>query len=170
MPNARGGKFRNMKSLYSSKKVTGFFLGLLFVVGVIAVSGSTAQAQNGYPGYPGYPGGYGRDRDRDYRRDDRYGRYGNYDEARQRGYSYGLNVGSSDAQHNRNFDPQRSHYYKDAADGYRNGDRRQYQSIFRQAFVQGYREGYQRSGYNRGRNGNGRYGNGRYNNGRWWPF
>ena len=159
--------FRNMKSLYSSKKVTGFFLGLLLVVGVIAVSSSTAQAQYGYPGYPG---GYGRDRD--YRRDDRNGRYGNYDVARERGYSYGMNTGSSDAQHNRNFDPQRSHYYKDAADGYRNGDRRQYQAIFRQAFVQGYREGYQRSGYNRGRNGNGRYGNGngRYNNGRWWPW
>src|SRR5215468_3190001 len=68
----RRGMFRNMKSIYSSKKVTGFFLGLLLVVGV-AVSTSTAQAQ-----YPGYPGGYGRDRDRDYRRDDRYGRYGNY--------------------------------------------------------------------------------------------
>jgi hypothetical protein len=153
-----------MQSIYSSKKVTGFFLGLFLVMGIVAVSSSTAQAQYGYPQYPG---GYGRDRD--YRRDDRYGRNGSYDVARERGYSYGLNVGSSDSQHRRSFDPQRSHYFKDAADGYRYGDRREYQQFFRQAFVQGYREGYQRYGYNRGR-GNGRYNNGGYNNGRWWPW
>ena len=129
-----------------------------------------------------------RDRDRDdrYRRVDRYSRnnggyygnggydpygrnggYGNtYQVAQQQGYSYGLNTGASDAQRGQSFDPQRSHYYRNANDGYnsRYGNRGQYQQAFRQGFLQGYREGYQRYGYDRGRN------NGRSRNGSWFPW
>jgi hypothetical protein len=124
-----------------------------------------------------------RGRDDRYRRDDRYGRnnggydqyggygrnggYGNtYQVAQQQGYSYGLNTGASDAQRGQNYDPQRSHYYRNANDGYnsRDGNRGQYQQAFRQGFLQGYREGYQRYGYDRGRN------NGRSRNGSWFPW
>jgi len=135
-----------------------------------------------------------RNRDDRYRRDDRYDRsnrgydpygydpydrnggydpygrnggYGNsYQIAQQQGYSYGLNTGASDAQRGQSYDPQRSHYYRNANDGYnsRYGNRGQYQQAFRQGFLQGYREGYQRYGYGRGRN------NGRSRNGSWFPW
>jgi len=172
-----------MKSDYSSKKAGGYLLAFFLLFGIAMISGTTAQAQ--------YPGGWGQDRNRDrddqYRRerdrrnrDDRYGRnggsdpygrnggYGNvYQIAQQQGYSDGLNTGASDAQRGQSFDPQRSHYYRSANDGYnsRYGNRGQYQQAFRQAFLQGYREGYQRYGYNRGRNNNGRR-----NNGSWFPW
>ena len=138
------------------------------LIGVVASWSSTAQAQ--------YPGDYGRDRDyrrddryrRDddrYRRDDRYGnRYGNvYQVARQQGYSNGLSVGAGDAQRNKSFDPQRSRYWKNGTDGYNSayGNKGQYKQVFRDAFLQGYREGYQRyAGYDR-RSNNGRWGDSR---------
>ena len=166
--------FKQVK--YSSRKLGGYLLAFFLLFGIGAVASSTAQAQ--------YPGGYGRDRDyrrdrdygrdRDYqrddryRRDDRYGRYGNnniYQVARQQGYSNGLGTGAADAQRGKSYDPQRSRYWKNATDGYDSsyGNKGQYKQIFRDAFVQGYREGYQRyAGYDR-RSNNGRWGN----NGRW---
>jgi hypothetical protein len=163
-----------MKSDYSSKKVAGYLLGLFLLFGIAMISGTTAQAQ--------YPGGWGQDRNRDrddqYRRDrdrrnrdDRYGRnggYGNiYQIAQQRGYSDGLNVGAADGQRGQSYNPQRSHYFRDATDGYNSSysNKGQYKQVFRNAFVQGYREGYQRYGNNRGRNNNGRWGNGS-----WFPW
>jgi hypothetical protein len=100
-------------------------------------------------------------RDRDWNRDSRDGRYGNngsYDRNRgygnnggynntnqielNQGYQAGLNTGASDAQRGQSFNPQRSHYYKNANS-----------QAFRQGFVQGYDQGYrQYSGY-----GNGNY-------------
>lgn len=102
-----------------------------------------------------------RDRDRD-RRDDRYGRYGNngrygryggygnnggYNNAYRiemdQGYQYGLNTGASDAQRRKSYNPQRSHYYKNASS-----------QAFRDGFLQGYDQGYrQYGGYNNGRYG-----------------
>jgi hypothetical protein len=152
--------FKQVK--YSSRKLGGYLLAFFLLFGIGAVASSTAQAQ--------YPGSYGRDRDyRDdrYRRDDRYGRYGNnniYQIARQQGYSSGLNTGAADAQRGKSYDPQRSRYWKNATDGYNSsyGNKGQYKQIFRDAFVQGYREGYQRyAGYDR-RSNNGRWGNGRW--------
>jgi hypothetical protein len=152
-----------MKKAYSSKRIGGYLLAFFLLFGIITVASSSAQAQ--------YPWGYGRDRqsdrDRDYRRDrdrdrdDRYrdrdyrrGNYGygyGYENARQQGYSYGMNVGAADAQRGQSYDPQRSHYWKNATYGYDSsyGNRGQYKQVFRSAFEQGYRDGYQRYGYNR---------------------
>ena len=159
---------------YSTKRLGGYLLAFFMVLGIASIASTTAQAQ--------YPGGYGQDRrDRDYRRNDdyqndryrndRYGRnngYNQYQIAREQGYRDGLATGASDAQHGQSFDPQRSHYWKNGTDGYNSsyGNRGQYKQMFRDAFAQGYREGYSRyGGYNRGNNG--RWGNGRSGNGRW---
>jgi len=160
-----------MKSNYSSKKLGGYILALFLIIGFTTIASTSVQAQ-----WRDRDDRYQRDqrdrddryqRDRDYRnRDYRNGRNNNYgyENARQQGYSYGLNVGAADAQRGQSYNPQRSHYWKDGSDGYNSsyGNRGQYRQIFRSAFEQGYREGFQRYGGNRGRN-NGRYG-------RIWPW
>ena len=147
-----------MKLAYSSKNAFGYLLAFFLLFGVLTVASSSAQAQ-------------WRDRDRD-GRDDRYDRrddryrdrnYG-YQNARQQGYSYGMNVGAADAQRGQSYSPQRSRYWKNATEGYNSsyGNKGQYKQIFRDAFEQGYRDGWQRFA-----------GNGRRNNGRWnnrWPY
>jgi len=158
---------------YSNKKLGGYLLAFFLLLGVASVASTTAQAQ--------YPWGYGqnqgnrddryrRDRDDQYRNDqyrnDRYGRNGNneYQIARQEGFQTGVSTGASDAQRGQSFNPQRSHFWKNGNSGYNSsyGNRGQYKQVFRDAFVQGYREGYSRyGGYNRGRGNNGRWGNGR---------
>ena len=129
-----------MKLAYSSKRIGGYLLALFLLFGIITVASSSAQAQ--------YPWGYGRDRDRNDRRDDRYrnDRYYGTQIARQQGYSYGMNVGAADAQRGQSFNPQRSRYWRNATEGYNSyyGNRGQYKQIFRDAFEQGYREGFQR--------------------------
>ena len=157
---------------YSNKKLGGYLLAFFLLLGVVSVASTTAQAQ--------YPWGYGqnqgnrddryrRNRDDQYRNDqyrnDRYGRNGNneYQIARQEGYQTGVSTGASDAQRGQNFNPQRSHFWKNGNSGYNSSyvNRGQYKQVFRDAFVQGYREGYSRyGGYNR-RGNNGRWGNGR---------
>ncbi|HEY2963098.1 MAG TPA: hypothetical protein VGJ37_11820, partial [Pyrinomonadaceae bacterium] len=145
---------------YSSKKLGGYLLALFLILGFTTIASTRVQAQ--------YPWGNER-RDRDdryrndrYRRDDRY-RY-NYETARQQGYSYGMNVGAADAQRGQSYDPQRSRYWRNATEGYNSsyGNKGQYKQVFRDAFEQGYRDGWQRfAGY------------GRRNNGRWnnrWPY
>lgn len=154
-----------MNIAYSSKKVGGYLLAFFLLFGIITVASSTAQAQWGRDNDR-----YRRDRrddrrdDRWDRRDDRYrDRYNNYQVARQQGYSYGMNVGAADAQRGQSYSPQRSRYYKNATEGYNSsyGNKGQYKQIFRDAFEQGYREGFQRYAYNNNRRG-----------GRWdnrWP-
>jgi len=149
----RAGEVKgNMKLVYSSKKIGGYLLAFFLLFGVITVASSSAQAQ-------------WRDRDRDRiddrydRRDDRYGRrddryrdrYYGYQTARQQGYSYGMNVGAADAQRGQSYDPQRSRYWRNATEGYSSsyGNKGQYKQVFRDAFEQGYREGFQRYAYNR---------------------
>ena len=126
-----------MKLAYSSKNIGGYLLAFFLLFGVLTVASSSAQAQ-------------WRDRDRDdryERRDDRYRdrNYG-YQNARQQGYSYGLNVGAADAQRGQSYSPQRSRYWRNGSDGYNSsyGNKGQYKQIFRDAFEQGYREGFQR--------------------------
>ena len=143
-----------MKLDYSSKKFGGYLLAFFLLFGVLTVASSSAQAQ-------------WRDRDRDGRddrwdrRDDRYRNdryrdrnYG-FQAARQQGYSYGMNVGAADAQRGQSYDPQRSRYWRNATEGYNSsyGNKGQYKQVFRDAFEQGYREGFQRYGYNNNRRG-----------------
>jgi hypothetical protein len=165
-----------------SKKISGYLLAAFMVFGVAAVANSTVQAQ--------YPGGYGQDRrdrddryrrnrndDRDYRNDrygnDRYGRNNGYNNsyqiARERGFQAGISTGASDAQRGQSYSPQRSHYWRNGNDGSSYGNQGQYRQVFRDAFVQGYRQGFQQyGGYNR-RGNNGRWGNnGRLGN--IWPY
>ncbi len=131
---------------YSSKKVGGYLLAFFLLFGIITVASSSAQAQWGV---------WDRDRDRRERRvdrrEDRYERRYGLQVARERGYSYGMSVGAADAQRGQSFNPQRSRYWKNATEGYDNdfGNRGQYKQIFRNAFEQGYREGFQRYAYDR---------------------
>ena len=141
-----------MKMNYSSLKKGGYLLAFFLLFGIlVTVSSSTAQAQ--------YPWGrddryrddrYRRDRDWDYRN-----RQSVFQVARQQGYSYGMNVGAADAQRGQSYNPQRSRYYRDVTFGYNSyyGNRGQYRQVFRDAFLQGYREGYQRYAYNNRRYG-----------------
>ena len=137
-----------MKLVYSSKKIGGYLLAFFLLFGILTVASSSAQAQ--------YPWGYGQDRherrDRDRDRDDRYrDRNYSYQNARQQGYSYGMNVGAADGQRGESYNPQRSRYWKNATEGYNSsyGNKGQYKQIFRDAFEQGYREGFQRYASNR---------------------
>jgi hypothetical protein len=138
-----------MKLAYSSKRIGGYLLAFFLLFGILTVASSSAQAQ-------------WRDRDRDRRddrwdrRDDRYrNRNNGYEIARQQGYSYGMNVGAADAQRGQSYNPQRSKYWRNATEGYNSyyGNRGQYKEVFRSAFEQGYREGFQRYGYNNNRRG-----------------
>ena len=85
---------------------------------------------------------------------DRYrrGGYGNnnYQVARDRGYQDGLNTGANDARNRQSFDPQRSHYYRNATYGYDRsyGNKDAYKDAYRSGFERGYQEGFQRYGGN----------------------
>lgn len=146
-----------MTLAYSSKKIGGYLLAFFLLFGIITVASSSAQAQWGWE----------RDRDRRERRsdrradrrEDRYERRYGLQVARERGYSYGMNVGAADAQRGQSYNPQRSRYWRKATEGYDNdfGNKGQYKQVFRNSFEQGYREGFQRFAYNR---------RGRWNN-RW---
>jgi len=132
-----------MKLAYSSKRTGGYLLAFFLLFGIITVASSGVQAQ--------YPWGRDRNQDRRERLEDRYERRQGLQVARQRGYSYGMSVGAADAQRNQSFSPQRSRYWRNATEGYDNdfGNKGQYKQVFRNAFEQGYREGYQRFAYNR---------------------
>ena len=132
-----------MKLVYSSKKFGGFLLAFSLLFGIITVASSTAQAQ-----VPWW------DRDRRERRQDREDRYERrygLQVARERGYSYGMSVGAADAQRGQSYNPQRSRYWRNGTEGYDNdfGNRGQYRQVFRNAFEQGYRDGFQRFANNR---------------------
>jgi hypothetical protein len=92
------------------------------------------------------------DRNDRYDRNGRYGNNGGYNNGSQieqnQGYQAGLSTGSSDARRRQSYNPQRSHYYKDARS-----------QQFRSGFVRGYAEGFRQYG---GYNNNGDY---RRNNG-----
>lgn len=144
-----------MKFDYLSKRLGGYALAFFVLFGLATVGASNAQGQ------------WRRD-DRRYDRDDwrRDRDYNNaYQIARQQGYSYGLSTGSMDAQRGQSYSPQRSRFWRNATEGYRSsyGNKGQYKQIFRDAFAQGYREGYQRYAYNN-RRSNGRWVNGVWRN------
>ena len=146
-----------MKLAYSSKNAFGYLLAFFLLFGVLTVASSSAQAQWRDRDRDGRDDRYDRrdDRYRDDRyRDDRY-RNNGYQIARQQGYSYGMNTGASDAQRGQSYSPQRSRYWRNATEGYNGsyGNKGQYKQVFRDAFEQGYREGFQRFAYNNNRRG-----------------
>src|SRR5262252_7312655 len=106
----RPPEVRKMNSHHLRNKVGRVLLALAFVAGIGIVSSTAVQAQQWPNGQDPYR------QNRDYRRDDRYGRnggYGNmYQVAMSQGYQDGLNTGSNDAQRGQNYNPQRSHFYR----------------------------------------------------------
>jgi hypothetical protein len=89
-----------------------------------------------------------------------YGNYGGYGNSSQvsvnQGYQDGLFTGSNDAQRGQNYNPQRSHFYRNGrsdSGGYYGSAQ-----AYRSGFLRGYDEGYRRNGgYNGNRRSNGNY-------------
>ena len=122
-----------------------FILMVLFIPGVMFLSSTTAQAQHrgvvvvrpfprfhrgfGWYGY-GYPYSYPY----------AYGYYNNYvfgssESAYDQGYRDGLKTGEKDAQRRQSYNPDRSHYFRDAGFGNYGGE-------YRNGFERGYENGY----------------------------
>jgi hypothetical protein len=94
----------------------------------LALTASSACASGGYYRYP-YPANTRVADERAYRN----------------GYDEGLHAGQDDARRGRAIDYNRHNEYRDADHGYyREIDRRQYEQVFRQGFVDGYNESYNR--------------------------
>lgn len=145
----------NIKQIIN--KVSGGVFALSLLMGIAAMSGTTAQAQ--------YPNGQDRrdDRDRERernreereRRDRDNGRYNNgYGNpltiAQQQGRRDGYVQGDSDGQYGRPYNARGGRTYKNGTSGYNSsyGNKGDYRRAYQDAFVSGYDEGYQR--YNRG--------------------
>src|SRR5215510_7457635 len=140
-----------MRGKYLLRGIRNLLLGALLVFGVTAFANTDANAQVrfrggfhgggfhtrvfigprfGYP-YPYWYGPYGY----------AYGSYGRYVfgdsvAANSEGYHDGLRTGEDDARHGRSYDPERSHYFRNAgfgnfAEAYRDGFERGYSAGFR---------------------------------------
>jgi hypothetical protein len=177
-----------MKSDYLRNKLGRILLAVAFLVSIGLATSTAAQAQRPWDRNQDRQDRRDQDRrdrdrdrrDRDYDRDSRnrdygqngqagrngrnggYGGYGNIQQvAINQGYQDGLYTGASDAQRGQNYNPQRSHFYRNghgSNGGYgRYGNTYQYQQAYRDGFLRGYDEGFRRNGgYNR--RGNGNYG------------
>jgi hypothetical protein len=126
-----------MTSTQLMRKLGTAILGCAVLFGIAIMSSATAQAQ-----YP-YPDRYPQDR-----REDRYGRGGGnmYRIAADQGYRDGVYTGEDDARKGQSNNPQRSHYFRNATDGYSSsyGNKDGYRQAFRDGFVRGYEEGFRR--------------------------
>jgi hypothetical protein len=140
-----------MKGKYL-RKIGGLALTVLMLFGIAFVSSGEAQAQHrrrvvivrtypyriyrpfgfGYRSWWGYPYGWG------------YYPYGSYyshyvfdnsEEAGSQAYKDGYKTGKDDGKKNRSFDPQRSHYFKEAGFG-------NFAEVYRSNFSRGYQDGY----------------------------
>ena len=136
----------NMKTNIFKTKLMGASLTLIAMFGLMAATGSAANAQS---------------RDRE----DRYDRTNNWQwnqrgdwqrrrneiirVAQQNGYRDGLSEGRSDRFSHRRYNFSDSIQFRNAMSGYRweFGDRELYRSTYRDAFRRGYEEAYQRGGY-----------------------
>jgi hypothetical protein len=147
---------------YLVRGIGGLALSALIILGVTASSATTANAQwrggfhgggwhgggfrggsrvviaprvglalgRPYWGWRGYPYAYP------------YGYYSHYvfgdsTAADSQGYQDGLKTGADDAKHSRSFDPERSHYFKDAGFG-------NFAESYREGFDRGYSDGFGR--------------------------
>ena len=160
-----------MKSNYLRNKIGRILLAFSFLVSIGILSSSTAQAQ-------WWP--QNQNRNDDYRRDNRRNR--DYRNDRQSqiaqmavndGYRDGIYTGQQDGQRGKNYDPQRSHFYRNGHGdngSYSNNGRYEnngrygggsyYEQAYREGFVRGYDQGFRQTARNNRRNGN--YGR--------WPF
>ena len=139
-----------MKGKYLLRGIRNLMLGALLVFGVTAFASTNANAQRFRGGFHGGGGFHARvfigPRFGYYPYPYRYGYpyYGYYGEyvfgdsvaADSQGYHDGVRTGEDDAHHGRSFDPERSHYFKDAgfgnfAEDYRDGFERGYSAGFR---------------------------------------
>ena len=177
----------DMKSNNLRNKIGRILVALAFLVSVGLASSTAVQAQwqdrdqnRGDRDRRDRNRDNRRDQNRDYRRNDQYGRnggygnggygnggyggYGNVDQvALNQGFQDGLYTGSSDAQRGQNYNPQRSHFYRNGRGnngGYGSyGNNYQYQQAYRNGFLRGYDQGFQRyGGYNNNRRNNRNYG------------
>jgi|SRR5829696_2447010 len=142
-----------MKGKYL-RKIGGLALTAIMLFGVAFVSSSEVQAQRrrrvvivrpypyriyrpfgfGYRNYWGYPYGW------EY---DPWGynfRYNHYvfdtsEKAGTQGYKDGFKTGKDDGKKNKSYDPQRSHYFKEAGFG-------NFADVYRPSFSRGYQDGY----------------------------
>lgn len=132
-----------MKGKNLLRGIRNLVLGALLVFGVTAMANTSADAHGfrggfharvfvgprfGYP-YPywyGYPYAYGY-----------YGQYvfGDSVAADSQGYHDGLKTGEEDAHHERSYDPERSHYFRDAGFG-------NFAGAYREGFERGYSAGF----------------------------
>ncbi|HJU93793.1 MAG TPA: hypothetical protein VJ656_12720 [Pyrinomonadaceae bacterium] len=143
-----------MKGKYL-RRIGGFALTALMLFGVAFVSSSHVQAQTGdkqvqqrrrvivrriyrpwgYRHWWGHPYGWG------YDPWSHYGfRYNHYvfddsEEAIEQGYKDGHKTGKSDGKKDKSYNPQRSHYFKEAGFG-------NFAEVYRPAFERGYQDGY----------------------------
>jgi len=150
-----------MKGKNSLSRIGGFVLAVSLMFGVAILSGTSVNAQGrfhggggfhggnfhgrgfhgggfhtrvligprfgygyGYPYWYGYPYGY-------------YSEYvfGDSEAANSQGYHDGLKTGSNDARRGQSFDPERSHYFKDAGFG-------NFAQDYRAGFSRGYSDGF----------------------------
>jgi hypothetical protein len=135
-----------MKGKYWLRRIRNLALGALLVFGVTAVASTNAQARSRggggfhtrifigprlgpYPYWHGYPYGYPY-----YGYNGRYV-FGDNGSAESQGYYDGLATGETDARHGRSYDPERSHYYRNAGFG-------TFAGAYRAGFERGYSEGF----------------------------
>ena len=138
-----------MKGKYL-RRIGGLILTALLLTGIAFISPSDVQAQGGRRvvivrpvyrpfgfrrGYWGYPYGWGYGP---------YGPYGSYyshyvfdsvNDAMGQAYKDGFKTGKDDGKKAKSFDPQRSHYFKEAGFG-------NFAEDYRNGFTRGYQEGY----------------------------
>ena len=74
--------------------------------------------------------------------------YPDYDDSQSAyeiGYQDGVFTGANDGRRAQTYNPERSHFYREAKRGYRaaKGNRDEYQQAYRDGFLAGYREGFQ---------------------------
>jgi len=150
-----------MKGKYL-RKIGGFALAALMLPGIAFVSPGDVQAQGrrrvvivrpypnriyrpfGYRSWWGYPYGWGYD---PWGYNFRYSHYvfDNSEKAGGQGYRDGFNTGKDDGKKDKSYDPQRSHYFKEAGFG-------NFADVYRPSFERGYQDGY-REGANQRRVG-----------------
>jgi hypothetical protein len=147
-----------MKLSNFGKTLAGTIFSFSILLGVGLATNVTTQAQYQNDQYRRDRDRDQRQRDRDYdsrnnrrgrnRNDDNYGNYGGSSQLRQTalnaGYNEGAKAGRDDRNRRRNFEYRDENSFQKATKDYssRLGDRGIYQTYFRQAFVNGYSDGF----------------------------